>query len=1138
MQLPLTPDAGELGLESEPSVKRRKLQDAAGVEAICVSSSRLKFWSAPSPNNIRLDGTQVRHNIGQHYRLGYVRDELGLNPKARDSTAPPPIMLQMLDDVHVRLFGMIASRQSARDEKYQPGGIWTNIDVTITTENDRVQAIFDFRIMWNETPDQLHPLRSQPNREVSQILIDTLFPPKSTSKASSPMDFYDAAYLPSKDDTAATEIKTPALESTLFPYQKRTLKWMLGREGVKYIGSAATTPPLDIGDDMFTFDTFRAVKDMDGNEIFVSDIFHAVTRDKSAYNAADKALTGGILAEEMGLGKTLEILGLITTHKLKSASPLEARQLSNGLFQTGATLIVAPESLRKQWMTEISNHAPTLRLMDYKGCRKMLDDDSDDFGLLKELDACDVIITTYSVLSQELHFATEAPERSRRHERVYKRQSSPLVRMLWWRVCLDEAQMIENGVSQAAAVARLLPRVHAWGITGTPVKDDVKDLLGLLQFLRYQPFSTTPSTWTALTDHKSIFERLFRSISLRHTKAMVRNEILLPPQKRYVISMPFSAVEEQHYQSLVKEMINDCQLTIDGNPVIDDWEPEEYENEMRSWLTRLRQSALHPEVGTHNRRALGYSKERPMRTVDEVLNAMLEQSETSVRGDERSLLSSKLARGQIYENSPRVREALAVWEEVKTETTKLVKEARSKLDAAVAEEKQLLAAMQSGKTDQDGDSESDLDLEANGRLAELRRRLRGTLELHHRAIFFCASANFQIRDNAEMTEPDSEEFKRLKKLEDDGYDEAKAIRREILHESYKKANGFMTRIKEAAATQSFTEVPELIVKGDRGVESGRVMNSLEVLYEELNEQANILDEWREHVIQLLLKPLVDEEDDVETTGEELVDSAKFQDDLMVYFQALKSAIADRQDAISGQTNELVKHETEYSIRLAKNGGGPAPEKLIELLQKRAELKPKMSHTSMRGAIGELRGLQLRLSRDLATTNRDIIEGSLVTNLLNSTQKLLSQQIKVATALDSEVDEFKDAMNARLEYYRALQVVSDAVIPYDGPKTEAVDEKMKKSEEDLKKKLAAGEAKHRYCELPSTSFPRTAFANVYSAQLERKRLQIKRATHVCHLPDSICDRRPDSLRPPVLQRMHDALVQEPQELPCLQAPSQS
>lgn len=44
----------------------------------------------------------------------------------------------------------------------------------------------------------------------------------------------------------------------------------------------------------------------------------------------------------------------------------------------------------------------------------------------------------------------------------------------WWRVCMDEAQMIESGVSKSATLARLLPRVNAWGVTGTPVKDSVE----------------------------------------------------------------------------------------------------------------------------------------------------------------------------------------------------------------------------------------------------------------------------------------------------------------------------------------------------------------------------------------------------------------------------------------------------------------------------------------------------------------------------------------------------------------------------------------------------------------------------------------------------------------------------------------
>jgi len=39
----------------------------------------------------------------------------------------------------------------------------------------------------------------------------------------------------------------------------------------------------------------------------------------------------------------------------------------------------------------------------------------------------------------------------------------------WGRVCLDDAQMVESGVGKAATVAKMIPRINAWAITGTPV---------------------------------------------------------------------------------------------------------------------------------------------------------------------------------------------------------------------------------------------------------------------------------------------------------------------------------------------------------------------------------------------------------------------------------------------------------------------------------------------------------------------------------------------------------------------------------------------------------------------------------------------------------------------------------------------
>ena len=52
----------------------------------------------------------------------------------------------------------------------------------------------------------------------------------------SPRDFYDSVHVPAKDSKEAESLVVEDLESTLFPYQKRTVLWMLRREGVDVDG--------------------------------------------------------------------------------------------------------------------------------------------------------------------------------------------------------------------------------------------------------------------------------------------------------------------------------------------------------------------------------------------------------------------------------------------------------------------------------------------------------------------------------------------------------------------------------------------------------------------------------------------------------------------------------------------------------------------------------------------------------------------------------------------------------------------------------------------------------------------------------------------------------------------------------------
>ncbi|KAG6041448.1 hypothetical protein E4U39_006561 [Claviceps sp. Clav50 group G5] len=1062
-------------LDEQPS-KRRKLM-AEPFSAICVATANTRFTRRVK----RGDHTDVvRSSNNANKLLKITVSEPGSLLVASHPKSPAglfSVLFSLKPEEEDGKLALILGVKGAKNKQEGPGDIWVETALNFTCQGGLMTFDMSLRLYWNETPSPCDPFPSARERRMTSRLIGSFWPNTDhrNKSVSSPAQFYEAAYVPSPDGDTL-DIHVPGLESTLFPYQKRTLQWLLAREGVMWSREEAILQPLSPKPHSPSMDCFRAVQDANGKEVFVSDLFQTVTRDRKMYQWADEVVKGGILAEEMGLGKTLEILSLILLHRRPNLQTKVSNGTGgNGVYSTGATLVITPQSLLEQWISESARHAPGLRVKHYKGCNNIPEED-DDEAVAEDLCGYDVVITTYSVLSEELHYAYKPPERSRRYERVYRRRKSPLVMISWWRICLDEAQMIENGYGQAAWVVRVLPRINAWGITGTPVKNNVTDLFGLLDILDYVPYVSAPQVWLdLLAKHKPLFRQLFGSIALRHTKSLVRNEILLPPQKRYAISMPFTAIEEQHYQSLFKDMADQCGLHVDGTPKTDDWNPEQYESAMRTWLNRLRQTTLHPEVGIHSRRLLSYHKSKPIQTVDEVLTAMLVQSENFIRAEERAYLLTRLTRGQLYENGPRVKEAMALWVEVRRDTEKLVLNAKEKLIDAIREsggEQAVGIACEPGL--EGGEEEkSDDESESKGKIGECRRRHRSALELHHRAVFFCANAAFQIKEDKEMTDPGSEEFQRLKKIEDEGYGTAKLLRQEILRECHDKATRFMDRIRRKASQQNFAEIPELVANPRKGIESGLLVSNLEALYEQLNAQANVIDEWREEVVQLLLRPLVDEDDEAagsdtdagtdqaEGTGEELGDSAKFQDLLMVYVTTLRAAIADRRDAITGQINELAKHETQTSLRLATAGDGPAPEKMFEMLKLRAKMDPKMPTVSMRAALTELRSLQSRLSPDAAPGSREALEAQIASDQLQSIQAQMSKQKKAVTALESEIEGFKATMNARLEYYRQLQAVSDAVLPYDGPRTDEVIDELRQTEDELRERLSSAESKHRY-----------------------------------------------------------------------------
>jgi E3 ubiquitin-protein ligase SHPRH len=273
----------------------------------------------------------------------------------------------------------------------------------------------------------------------------------------------------------------------------------------------------------------------------------------------------------------------------------------------------------------------------------------------------------------------------------------------------------------------------------------------------------------------------------------------------------------------------------------------------------------------------------------------------------------------------------------------------------------------------------------------------------------------------------------------------------------------MKKISRRAATQMFVEVPEFSINIPKsGIESLRIMKQVDMLASALDAQANVLDEWREATVQLLLKNLVDEDEGVEVTGDEYEDSTKIQDEVMVYVQALGAVIVDRHDALTGQENNLIEFDVKLSLRLATEGEGPFPEKTIDLLGIRSQIKPPKEMGSIRGFVAELRWLSTSLKTQAQGGNtRAQSELIIVQEQLEIIQKQLSSQSKATAALEKEVSLFTKAMNTRMEYYRQLQQVSDTVAPYEGPADQETMNKFIEEERKLQNKVAAAKSKRRY-----------------------------------------------------------------------------
>jgi len=240
------------------------------------------------------------------------------------------------------------------------------------------------------------------------------------------------------------------LSLPLYPFQEEALHWMLSREALE-------------GDAMLLHPLWDALELPGGKIIYQNRLTGTMTDHRIE---APLPEPGGCLADEMGLGKTVMILSLILSHPRDFRSPdisrsgglMLERTLGERPTPVKATLIVVPASILSQWSKEVSKWAPGLKVHIYRGGPWWQAD-----AAVREFSIADVVLTTYEQLQQ----ATSS-------------RGGGLLRVQWWRVVLDEAQMVFNAQSKASLMASELWRVNAWCSTGTPIGTSLDDIHGLL----------------------------------------------------------------------------------------------------------------------------------------------------------------------------------------------------------------------------------------------------------------------------------------------------------------------------------------------------------------------------------------------------------------------------------------------------------------------------------------------------------------------------------------------------------------------------------------------------------------------------------------------------------------------------------
>lgn len=317
--------------------------------------------------------------------------------------------------------------------------------------------------------------------------------------------------------------------------------------------------------------------------------------------------------------------------------------LTDQLIESGATIIVSPSTIRKQWETEIRKHIndPSFKILIYNGVTRS--------GWISPLDLAqyDVVITDYNILTTEIHFTkTNSKENVLRRERKHLTATSPLTYLKWWRVCLDEAQMVESQKSQCTQMVKTFSTVHRWAVTGTPIEKSINNLYGLLFFLDLVPYSEF-HIWRRIAEpflsnrNSEPLVDVLKRVMWRTCKRHVLDQIQIPPQTQKCHKIIMSDVQmvfyrEQHEvcQRAFRERANKMMASL-KDKTMSKWDPHSLRLLLEP-LRKLRQDCTVPSVVYKNMDQIS----KRLLSPDELYSHLVTTNEIQSKTHLRTIVSS------------------------------------------------------------------------------------------------------------------------------------------------------------------------------------------------------------------------------------------------------------------------------------------------------------------------------------------------------------------------------------------------------------------------------------------------------------------------------------------------------------------